>query len=114
MDKNKNKKVYTKAELIANVARRVRIRRTLVKKVYEGLEQEIMCLLAQANVDEDISLHLFEGISIDSMFLPEKEKINNLTGEKITTLEKIKAKANITKHYCKKLFNYKKSEDIQE
>lgn len=114
MDKNKNKKTYTKAELIANVARRVRVRRTLVKKIYEGLEQEIMHLLAQANIDEDICLHLFEGISIDSTFLPEKEKINNLTGEKITTLEKIKAKASITKNYCKKLFNYEEPKDIQE
>lgn len=102
----KNKSVYTKAQIIKLVARKARIRRSLVKKIYVALEEEIMRLLADANDDNGVSLRLFEGISIDSEFLPEKEKLNNLTGEKIITHKKIKAKANITRYYCDKLSNY--------
>lgn len=108
MDNNKN--VYTKAQIIKMVARSARIRKSLVKRVYDELENEIMTLLATADKDADVSLRLFEGISIDSKFLPSKEKTNNLTGETIDTLEKIKAKANITRYYCDKLLKLKTSE----
>ena len=103
-DNDKPKTVYTKAKIIKMVARRIRIRKSLVEDVFDGLEQEIANLLASANEHSDVSLRLFEGITIDSEFIPPKEKINNLTGDKITTLAKIKAKANITRHYCEKLF----------
>lgn len=109
MDNNKN--VYTKAQIIKMVARSARIRKSLVKKIYDELENEIMTLLATADKDTDVSLRLFEGISIDSKFLPSKEKTNNLTGETIDTLEKIKAKANITRYYCDKLLKLKASEE---
>lgn len=102
----KNKIVYTKAKIIKMVAHRARIRKSLVKKIYLALEEEIMKLLAEANENDDILLRLFEGISIDSEFLPQKEKLNNLTGETIITQEKIKAKANITRYYCEKLSSY--------
>lgn len=105
----KNKTVYTKMQIIKMVARRARVRKSLVRKIYEELEDEIMALLSDAKIDDDISLRLFEGITIDSEFLPAKEKLNNLTGETITTREKIKAKANITRYYCDKLSHY--SED---
>lgn len=107
----KNKTVYTKAQIIKMVARSARIRKSLVKRVYEELENEIVNLLSTATKDNDVSLRLFEGISIDSEFLPAKEKVNNLTGKTITTLEKIKAKANITRYYCEKLMRHKDSEE---
>ena len=100
----KHKTVYTKAQIIKMVARRIRLRKSLVEDVFDGLEREVYELLASANEDSDVSLRLFEGITIDSEFIPSKEKVNNLTGKKITTLAKIKAKANITRHYCGKLF----------
>lgn len=106
-----NKTVYTKAKIIKMVARRARIRKSLVQKVYLALEHEIMRLLAEANEDKGVALRLFEGISIDSEFLPKKEKLNNLTGETITTQEKIKAKANITRYYCDKLSHYDFSDE---
>ena len=102
-----NKKtVYTKAQIIKMIARSVKIRSSLVKKVYEGLENEIARLLATADENEDVSLRLFEGITIDSEFLPQREKHNNLTGEDITTLERIRAKAKITRNYCDKLLRH--------
>lgn len=100
---DKNTKVYTKAQMIQMIARRVRIRRSLVQKIYEGFEDEIRELLASANDDADVSLRLFEGISIDGHYLAPKDKVNNLTGEKIKTMEKIRAKAKITRHYNEKL-----------
>lgn len=114
MENNKTKITYTKAEIIKRVAKSIKVRRSLVKKVYNGVEEEITKLLASANNNEDISLRLFDGLSIDSKFLPEKEKVNNLTGETITTLEKIRAKANITKHYCNKLSNYNNGNENHE
>lgn len=106
-----NKIVYTKARIIKMVARRARIRKSLVQKIYLALEHEIMRLLAEADEDKGVTLRLFEGISIDSEFLPQKEKLNNLTGETITTQEKIKAKANITRYYCDKLSHYDSSDE---
>ena len=107
----KNKTVYTKAQIIKMVARSARIRKSLVKRVYEELENEIVNLLSTATKDNDVSLRLFEGISIDGELLPAKEKVNNLTGQTIITLEKIKAKANITRYYCEKLLRRKDSEE---
>lgn len=106
-----SKTVYTKAQIIKMVARSARIRKSLVKKIYEELESKIMTLLATADKDSDVSLRLFEGISIDSKFLPTKVKTNNLTGETIDTLEKIKAKANVTRYYCDKLLKLKTSKE---
>lgn len=108
---DKSKTVYTRAQIIKMVARRIRIRKSLVEDVFDGLEQEIAHLLASANEDSDISLRLFEGITIDSEFIPPKEKFNTLTGKTITTLAKIKAKANITRYYCEKLFKRRQEQE---
>lgn len=99
----KNTKVYTKAQIIQLIAKRVRIRRSLVQKIYEGFEDEIRELLSSASDESDVSLRLFEGITIDGHYLAPKDKVNNLTGEKIKTMEKIRAKAKITRHYNEKL-----------
>ena len=99
----KNTKVYTKAQMIQLIAKRVRIRRSLVQKIYEGFEDEIRELLSSASNDADVSLRLFEGITIDGHYLAPRDKVNNLTGEKIRTTEKIRAKAKITRHYSEKL-----------
>lgn len=106
----KDTKVYTKAQIIHRLSRRVRVRRSLVEKIYNGLEEEIRSLLASADRDSDVSLRLFEGITVDSHYLEPKGKLNNLTGERITTLEKIKAKAKITRYYCEKLLGFDDSE----
>ena len=43
----KGTKVYTKAQIIHRLSRRVRVRRSLVEKIYNGLElptETLMCL----------------------------------------------------------------------
>ena len=74
-----------------------------IRKFYNALEDSLYDVLSSANENTDVTVKLCEGISIDSKFVPEKEKMNNLTGEKIKTKEKIKCKANVTRNYCEKL-----------
>ena len=74
-----------------------------VRSIYNALEEDISRFLLLADEDTDVSLRLFEGITINSTFVPEKAKVNNLTGEEIIASSKIKPKANITRNYCEKL-----------
>ena len=104
----KTKTTYTKDMLIKKIAEEYGTGVRIVRSIYNALEDNIFEILSSANLNTDISIRLFEGISIDSSFLPEKTKINNLTGETIIASSKIKPKANITRNYCEKLTNYNK------
>ena len=79
-----------------------------IRGIYNALEENIAKLLSSASSESDVSIRLFEGITLDSTFVPEKTKVNNLTGKVITATSKIKPKANITRSYCEKLTNYNK------
>lgn len=94
---------YTKAMFINNIAMETGQDPKTVRSVYNALEKDISRFLLLADEDTDVSLRLFEGITINSTFVPEKAKVNNLTGEEIITSSKIKPKANITRNYCEKL-----------
>ena len=95
-NKDKTKLTYTKDMLIKNIAMMSGNDVKVVRTIYNELEEDIARLLSLANQDTDVSLRLFEGIAINSTFVPEKTKINNLTGEEIVASSKIKPKANIT------------------
>lgn len=105
-DTQKNLKTYTKNTLIRNIAKATGKSLPTVRAVYNALENSLVECLSSASPETDVSVRLFEGITIDSTFLPEKLKTNNLTGEVITTTSKVKPKANITRYYCDKLTNY--------
>ena len=100
---DKTKRTYTKEMLIKNIANVCRRDVNTVRNIYNALEDNITNLLSSATPNTDISIRLFEGITIDSKFIPEKTKVNNLTGKVIKTTSKIKPKANITRNYCNKL-----------
>lgn len=104
----KMKITYTKDMLIRKIMEEYGINLRTVRSVYDALEDNIFEILSSANLNNDISIRLFEGISIDSSFLPEKTKVNNLTGKTIVTSSKIKPKVNITRNYCEKLTSYNK------
>lgn len=104
----KTKITYTKDMLIKKIAEEYGIGVKIVRSIYNQLEEDIFEILSSANLNTDVSIRLFEGISIDSSFLPEKTKVNNLTGETIVASSKIKPKANITRNYCEKLTGYNK------
>ena len=101
-------KTYTKEMLVKKIAEECGKDMTTVRKIYNALEESIVELLSSADLQIDISIRLFEGITIDSSFIPEKTKVNNLTGKVITTASKIKPKANITRSYCNKLTTHNK------
>lgn len=77
--------------------------RFVVKDIYNLLENVIFSSLSTVDKKQDISIRLFEGVSIDCVYVPEKTKRNNLTGEMTVVESKIKPKFNITRSYCEKL-----------
>lgn len=104
----KNKITYTKDKLIKKIAENCNRDIHTVRTIYNMLENMMTELLSAATPNTDISIRLFEGITLDSTFVPEKTKINNLTGKVITATSKIKPKANITRNYRDKLTTYNK------
>lgn len=100
---DKVKHTYTKDMLIRSISDMCNKDIRTVRNIYNALEETIAKLLSSATLDTNVSIRLFEGITIDSTFIPEKTKVNNLTGEVITATSKIKPKANITRNYRNKL-----------
>lgn len=99
----KTKTTYTKDMLVRKIAEVCRKDSTTVRSVYNALEEMIAKILSSATPDTDVTIRLFEGITIDSTYVPEKTKVNNLTGKIITSASKIQPKANITRNYRNKL-----------
>lgn len=103
MNNEQNKTIYTKETMIRHIAKTYRVNIDTVRKIYNGLENTVEELLVNANLEQNIVIKLFEGITVNSSFIPEKTKVNNLTGKIITTSSKIKPRVNVTRNYCEKL-----------
>ena len=99
----KVKNTYTKDMLIRKISDVCGRDLNTIRTIYNTLEDTVASLLSSAQPDTDVSIRLFEGITIDSTYVPEKTKVNNLTGKVITSASKIKPKANITRTYRNKL-----------
>lgn len=100
-------KVVTKEQLIRLLAENSNIPIVTIRFIYDSLEDKLKDLLSEANLSQDITVKLFNGITINSKFIPQKERLNNLTGEKISAKSKIKVKSNVTRNYCESLFHEK-------
>ena len=74
-----------------------------VKNCYSTLENIIFKTLSSVSEEQDVCIKLFEGVSLNGKFSPEKTKKNNLTGEISLVHSKIKPKFNITRSYVEKL-----------
>ena len=77
--------------------------KSVIKYVYNSLENIIFDTLCSVDKKQDVCIRLFEGISLDGKYVSEKTKKNNLTGEIGFVESKIKPKFNITRSYCDKL-----------
>ena len=99
----KKKVKITKESLIKDIAIKRNKSVSDVKDFYNALEDIIFETLISVSEDRDICIKLFEGISLNGEFIPEKTKKNNLTGELSRVNSKIKPKFNITRSYCEKL-----------
>lgn len=100
---NKNKNVYTKNMLENDIADECGEDVKLVHAFYAALEKRIADILSTATPDADIVIRLFDGITLNSTYMPKTTKVNNLSGKTITVPEKIKPKANITRYYADKI-----------
>lgn len=101
----KEKIKITKETLIKDVAKQANKSINDVRDIYNTLEKTIFDILSSVDVNGGISIKLFEGISLDGVYIPEKTKQNNLTGKMSLVESKIKPKFNITRSYCEKLNN---------
>ncbi len=99
----KEKIKITKENLIRDTAKQTNKNISDVRDIYNTLEKTIFDILSSVNVNGDVSIRLFEGISLDGIYIPEKTKRNNLTGKESLVESKIKPKFNITRSYCEKL-----------
>lgn len=79
--------------------------KTAIKNIYSTLENIVFESLHSVDKKNDICIKLFEGISIDGKYVPEKTKKNNFTGEVDVVESRIKPKFNVTRSYCDKLNN---------
>lgn len=95
----------TKENLIKDIAKQTNKNIGDVRDIYNVLEKTIFDILSSVETNGDISIRLFEGISLDGIYVPEKTKQNNLTGKTTLVESKIKPKFNITRSYCEKLNN---------
>ncbi len=101
----KEKTKITKESLIREIAKQSNKNINDVKDIYNTLEKIIFDTLSSVKTDGDITIRLFEGISLDGTYVSEKTKQNNLTGKISFVESKIKPKFNITRSYCEKLNN---------
>lgn len=99
----KEKIKITKEFFVRDIAKQTNKNISDVKDVYNALEKTIFDILSSVDVHGDISIKLFEGISLDGIYVPEKTKQNNLTGKVRLVESKIKPKFNITRSYIEKL-----------
>lgn len=79
--------------------------KSVVKDIYGLLENVIFKSLSSADKKQDVCIKLFEGVSLDCIYIPEQTKQNNLTRKMSLVESKIKPKFNITRSYCEKLNN---------
>jgi nucleoid DNA-binding protein len=98
-------KKFTKENLIKDIAKQTNNNVLDIKNIYNTLEDMIFDILSSVNDSQDVNIRLFEGISLDGVYVPKKEKKNNLTGKTSLVESKIKPKFNITRSYCEKLNN---------
>ena len=93
----------TKENIIREVAKQTGNTTNETRQFYNVLESIIFDNLHSVNENQDVYLKLFEGISLNGSYVPEKRKKNNLTGKTTLVDSKIKPKFNITRSYCEKL-----------
>lgn len=94
---------FTKENLIKDIAKQTNKNISDVRDIYNTLEKDVFDFLSSVDKDKDVSIRLFEGISLNGSYVPEVEKVNNLTGKVNYVKSKIKLKCNITRSYCEKL-----------
>ena len=97
-------RTFTRDDLVNMISGETGVSQNFARSIYDTMEEKIRFMLSQANEHEDVKLKLFEGITLECKFIPEKVWKNNLTGEIITAKSKRKVKGKVTKNYLEKLY----------
>lgn len=71
--------------------------------VLDTLAEVVYDYLRNVSETESIMIPLFEGMNITGSFIPEKNKVNNLTGETIITSKKVQPTVKFTRTCIDKL-----------
>lgn len=95
--------ILTQDDLIKRIAKKEDINVAMVRKVFKSAEKIIFDHLSSTTPSETNTIKLFDGLSIECKYIPEKE-IH--TYDDILVNEKIWAKPKITRHYNRKLNEY--------
>lgn len=95
--------ILTQDDLIKRIAKKEDINVAMVRKVFKSAEKIIFDHLSSTTPSETNTIKLFDGLSIECKYIPEKE-IH--TYDDILVNEKIWAKPKITRHYNRKLNGY--------
>ena len=99
----KNKITYTKSMLIKDISDTAGFDIGDVKEMYNHFADIVTGYLANAPIDSDVVVKLFEGVSLGSTFEPATTRRNNFTGEDVAVPDRIKPKASFTKTFKDKL-----------
>lgn len=94
---------FTKENLIKDIAKQTNKNISDVRDIYNALEKDVFDILSSVDEDKDVNIRLFEGISLNGVYVPEMKKTNNLIGKSSLVESKIKPKCSITRSYCEKL-----------
>lgn len=95
--------VYTKREIIRQVTLRTMYDLPMVKNVYNALGDVIENLLLTARANNEVTLKMFNGLSLTGKCIPEKTKKNNLTGRTIQVPSKVKVKMVTSREFCERM-----------
>lgn len=93
----------TQDELIKKIANKEDIEVATVRKIFKSAEDFIFDYLSSATQSENRVIKLFNGISLECKYIPEKKMH---TYDDIICGSKIWAKSKITRHYNRKLNGY--------
>lgn len=95
--------VITKEQLITQLAESGHIPVPVMRSIYSTFEQCIFTYLSSATPSEDITVKLFDGMSLECRYIPETETTHPETRKRITVPGKIWAKPKITRYYNRKI-----------
>lgn len=101
--KKVNTKKITRESLIKSVAKATMVNSEIVREFFDELEDLIFEHLSSVNENENVAIKLFNGMTLNGVFVPEHKIRNNNVSENDTVPSKIKPRFNITKHYIEKL-----------
>ena len=96
-------KRISRSDLMRIVANNTTASRDIVSEVYKAIEEALFEQVASADKNNDVEVKLFDGVTVRATYCPQKDKLNNLTGDVIKTVSRIRPKITFTRSYCDKL-----------